>query len=285
MTEVAFNHDFTEVESGARQVLVTNDLGRTIEHHELVYLDGWFGEVVELDGIADNATGYINVDWERKIRSNQVEATDTFTVGNTMYFVPGSGAAGTLTDAAGGTGVAIGTITDEGGTGGAQTWVEFMPFLQQVNTGDHETRITALEAVNTTAEDDPGLPFRKTVTLTAVAAATPIEIIAAAAGKTVYVTNFIAKVDGATSWATTGTVVNLQDDAGTPEVGAAIAVAALTGNAVIGPFTTNVTLSDPISKGDGFTADKGLNVAGDDDFGEGSDLVVTVVGFIADTPA
>lgn len=126
-------YNFTELTLSDTQPLITNDLGRTALMAELVYLDGYFGDVTEQDGIADSATGRINIDSERTIRTEQIEVTDTFTIGNELWFVSGgAGAAGELVDADPGSGtrVAVGIITGEGGTGGAQTYVEFRPYVQ-----------------------------------------------------------------------------------------------------------------------------------------------------------
>lgn len=123
-------YDLSELTMNDRQITVTNNLGRTALSRELVYLDGYFGEVMEYAGIADTASGKININHERKIRTAQIETADTFTAGNVLFFEPGSGAAGKLVDTPTGTTVAVGMINDAGGTGGAQTWVEFRPFAQ-----------------------------------------------------------------------------------------------------------------------------------------------------------
>jgi hypothetical protein len=139
------DYDFSEVTSSDKHVLVTNNLGRTAEYAELVYLDGYFGEIVDTAGIANGATGYINIDADRRVRTKQVEATDTFTKGNTLWFVSGgASAAGTLEDADPGSGTvyACGIITDEEGTGGAQTAVEFRPFVQRLDAADVSAQVT-----------------------------------------------------------------------------------------------------------------------------------------------
>jgi len=127
-------YNFTEKTLSDRHVLVASALGRTALLAEIVYLDGYFGDVTEQDGIATATSGLINIDHERKISTNQMEATDTFTIGNELWFVSGgSGAAGKLVDADPGSGtrVAVGTITGSQGTGGAQTSVEFRPYVQK----------------------------------------------------------------------------------------------------------------------------------------------------------
>lgn len=129
----ANDFDFSQLTINDKQPLITNNLGRAVTIAELVYLDGYFGDVTEQDGIADTATGRINIDSDRVIRTEQIEATDTFTVGNELWFVSGgAGAAGKLEDADPGSGtrVAVGIITEEEGTGGAQTSVTFRPYVQ-----------------------------------------------------------------------------------------------------------------------------------------------------------
>lgn len=133
--------------------------------------------------------------------------------------------------------------------------------------------------------DGGGRPFHKTVTLTAAAAATPVNIVTEAeldTGEVVFIQGFLLSVGGATAWAdATATIVTLQDTAGTPVVAATAAKAQLTGNAQLGPLSTGITLGTPIRTGVGLTAEKGLDVAGDANFGAGSDLSVTVFGVIA----
>ena len=91
-----------------------------------------------------------------------------------------------------------------------------------------------------------GQPFRKTVTITSAAAATPVTILADASvptGKKAYVTGVLGKVNGATVWATTATVV-IQDSAAV--AGVTYAVAGMTGNALLGLTTANVTVAAPL---------------------------------------
>jgi hypothetical protein len=71
----------------------------------------------------------------------------------------------------------------------------------------------------------------------------------------------------------------VQDTAGTPVVGATVAVAGLVGNAMLDEGNTNVTLAAPIADGVGFTTAKGLDIAGNAN-GTGSNLLVTVFGCI-----
>lgn len=132
---------------------------------------------------------------------------------------------------------------------------------------------------------ESGKPFRKTVTLTAAAAATPVNVLLAAtvgAGKKAYVSQILLKVDGATAWEDeTATIVTIQDTADVPVVGATFAKSALTGNAFLGLFSTGVTVDDEISEGEGFTTAKGIDIVADANFAAGSDIIVTVFGYIA----
>ncbi len=132
MTEVKTNtFSFSEVTEKDTQPLVTNDLGRDADSLELVYLDGYFGEVKEAGGIASTEQGRINIDHERTVRTGQIEATDTFVVGQILHFLPGgSSAAGTLIDIPEAGSIPAGIILEEEGAGGAQTSVTFRPFAQ-----------------------------------------------------------------------------------------------------------------------------------------------------------
>ena len=145
---------FSEISVNDKQPVITNNLGRDVTIAELVYLGGYFGDVVDQDGIANSETGRINIDSDRIIRTEQMEATDTFTVGSTIWFVAGgSGAAGVLEDANTGTDYAAGIITGSGGTGGAQTYVEFRPFAQRLDAADVSAQViinTAGIATNVT---------------------------------------------------------------------------------------------------------------------------------------
>lgn len=125
------------------------------------------------------------------------------------------------------------------------------------------------------------VPFRVTGTLTASAAATPVVLIPDSdvpAGFKVFVTSFLARVNGATNWATTANV-KIQDTNATPVDFVTMLVAALTGNARVLPGSANTTLEDAMSLMTGGTTGRGLQVRGNAN-GTGSDLVVTVLGFM-----
>lgn len=129
-----------------------------------------------------------------------------------------------------------------------------------------------------------GFPFVATATITSTAAGTAVSLkpdTAIPAGSKVYVTNFVAKVNGGTAWSGgSNTIVTIQDTNGTPVVFSTIAVAALTGNAELRPGTSNVTSGAAFYLGTGGTAGCGLVVKGDANAGAGSDLTVTVSGLV-----
>ena len=134
--QVKPNFGFTEKYLNENQILVTNNLGRTVEHLELVLLDGYFGEVREMSDIKDSVPGIINIDHLRTVITKQIEVTDTFTVKEVLYFLPGgSGAAGKLRATNEPGSIPVGIITEEEGAGGAQTAVGYRPFIQTKNLG------------------------------------------------------------------------------------------------------------------------------------------------------
>ncbi len=143
------------------------------------------------------------------------------------------------------------------------------------------TDVATLQAVVVANAALGGRFFKKTAKLTSAAAATPVHLLTDAevgSGKKAYVSKIYFSVDGDVNWATT-TKVTLQDTASSPVVGATVAVAGLTANAMIDEGNTNVTLAAPIADGAGFTAAKGLDIVGNAN-GTGSDLIVTVFGCI-----
>lgn len=129
-----------------------------------------------------------------------------------------------------------------------------------------------------------GKTFKKTAILTSAAATTAQTLLTdlETEGGTVYITNIIAKVNGGTAWSGgTFSKAVIQDNAGSPVEQASIAVAGLTGNALLFPSTANVTIGAGISLQSGATAGKGISLVGDNAAGAGSDLYVTIVGYIA----
>lgn len=112
MTEAKVNYNFEEAEVDVTQIEVENDLGRAVEHLELVYLGGYFGEVRAFDGIADGARGIININPNRLIGTTQIEITDTFVLDAALFFNPGgSVAAGELEDTTASGSIEVGIVT------------------------------------------------------------------------------------------------------------------------------------------------------------------------------
>ncbi len=135
MTAYGKNYDFHQETLHDVQQLVTNNTTRKVLHNELVYLDGFFGEVCEIDGIAASASGYISINPNRTIRSAQVADAalmdGDFTVGSTMYFIPQVNAnEGYLVDQndVGAPAIPVGIIV--GVPGDSNDWVTFRPFPQ-----------------------------------------------------------------------------------------------------------------------------------------------------------
>lgn len=151
--------------------------------------------------------------------------------------------------------------------------------------GKLNANFTELYTVTDALQANAGIPFRKTTNITSAAAATPIHVLPAAtvgAGKKAYITGIILNVSGATAWTDlVGTVVNIQDTANSPIVGAIFDKTALLGNVTLGIFSAGCALSAPISQGLGFTTAKGIDIAADANFAAGSDIIITIFGYIA----
>jgi hypothetical protein len=131
-----------------------------------------------------------------------------------------------------------------------------------------------------------GIPFMRTVTMTAAQSAAGVVIVPDSVVPTlskVYVTGFRLNVTGATAWTdSTATLVRIRDNAGSPATGITFAKAALTGNRVIDSLdTTNVTGAAPLLTNAGFTAGYGIKIIGDAVFANGSTISIMVAGYIA----
>ena len=132
MVEVKNNaYDFSEKTDGGSpgdtQPLITNGQGRAFLPFEIVLNSAapfYCGEVREAGGIADTATGRININHNRVIRTNQFSGT--IAAGVEVYFQPGgAGAAGAIVPIAGKSAGSIKFGRCEGvGTG----WVEIRPY-------------------------------------------------------------------------------------------------------------------------------------------------------------
>ena len=157
---------------------------------------------------------------------------------------------------------------------GVVRFVGIDPVLMSAAIGD-------LEAIVANNSELAGRPFMATATLTSATAATPVVVLAAAevtGTQKAYIHGVFMSVDGGTAWGTTATVA-IQDSAAAPVVGCTAAVAGLTANAMLMIPSTSITLAAPIADGVGFTAAKGINVAGNAN-GTGSNLLVTIFGYI-----
>jgi len=154
MTDKKVNFNFEESYLGEKQIVVTNNLGRTVKHLELVSLDGYFGECREFDGIVTTAKGLINIDSDREIRTNQINTDDTFTLGSVVYFVPGgSSAAGVLRAQTEATAIAVGICTFIN----AGVAIGFRPFVQRLsepNIVDVVYNSDAVKVTTVVVDDD-----------------------------------------------------------------------------------------------------------------------------------
>ena len=132
-TEVKKNYGFHAERLSHFQPKVTNNSGRTVKRLELVYLDGFFGEVLEVDGIADSAEGVINIDPFRLIRTQQVADNQNFGAGDVVWFKPQDGSdEGELYDSKDAANfVPVGTIV----AGADNDYVVFKSFQQDFSFG------------------------------------------------------------------------------------------------------------------------------------------------------
>ncbi len=86
-------------------------------------------------------------------------------------------------------------------------------------------------------------------------------------------------MSGGTAWTdATATVVKIQDLAAAAAI--TLAKAGLTANAMLVPGTGNTTLAALLTGQSGLTASRGLQVVGDANFAAGSDLKISVSGYI-----
>ncbi len=96
--------------------------------------------------------------------------------------------------------------------------------------------------------------------------------------ESIYITHIVVRNTGATAWTDSiATKVSLQDTNSSPVVVVDIAKAAITDAAVICIDTANVTKGAGLS---GLTAGKGLIAKPDASFAAGTDLLITVMGYI-----
>jgi len=128
--------------------------------------------------------------------------------------------------------------------------------------------------------------FSKTIRLPALTAGTRVHSFSEAdipEGKKIYPLGFFLLLDGETAWTGgTGTKVYIADS-GIDLIyrfAGILATQLIPGN-YIGPASEGVTLEAELGMSLGCRTGKGIDVMADGDFAEGSDLVVTVYGYMA----
>lgn len=160
------------------------------------------------------------------------------------------------------------------------TWVTFTCTDPVIVASD----VPTLQAIVEDITELAGRAFISTATLTSALATTPVSIVAdvdVTGTEKVYITDVLVRVNGADAWVGTGTVVIIRDRNGAPVTAVSLAKAQLTGNTTLFKHSTGVTLGSNILLGTGLTAAKGIELVADGTFEtSGSDLVVTVVGYI-----
>jgi len=146
MTAVTTNYSFFEEQLSKVQIEVKNELGRDVENNELVIIDGLFGNVVDFEGIVDDARGLIDITTDRVISTTQIDTSDTFAVDDIVYFLSGKAAAAgklIVTNDSGAVAVGICTKINNG------TSVSLRPFAQ--NNGVVNAPKTIVHKITATA--------------------------------------------------------------------------------------------------------------------------------------
>jgi len=141
MAMTAYEENYNFHEETLQDVLqeVTNNTTRALLHNELVYLSGYFGEVCEPVSIGAGLKGYININHNRTIRTEQVGTgallSGDFAVGGTVYVIPqvnGSEALlvnqNAIAHPAKPVGICVAFAADN-------SWVTFRPFVQTADLG------------------------------------------------------------------------------------------------------------------------------------------------------
>lgn len=127
--------------------------------------------------------------------------------------------------------------------------------------------------------------FSKTARLSALVASTRVHVLAEADipdGKTIHPLGFFILLDGEVAWTGgSGTTVYIADS-GVDLIYrfAAIQATQLVAGNYISPTAEGVTLEAEFGMSLGCRAGKGIDVLADDNFASGSDLVVTVYGYM-----
>ena len=258
-----------------------NSLGAAVVQDEFVVMDG--KSLIVKDALASLDVGAFENAYGAIVQAGDyVPGQDTFAAaGLAVYFEPVTRKFSNTASAAN---YLVGhTIAAKSGT--VIKFIACDPILIGADASTMAAAIAADEASIANITELAGRPFRKTVTLTAAAAGTPVSVVPAGevgAVEKVYITDFDLSVGGGTAWTdSTGTGLTLQDTASSPVVAATFAKAQLTSQAQLGKHSAGVTLGTPLRTFAGLTAAKGLDLVGDSNFDAGSDITVQVSGFIA----
>lgn len=123
--------------------------------------------------------------------------------------------------------------------------------------------------------------FRAEMTLTALLAGAAITGLTAAKvnGRTVKINHIVGVVTGGVPWAVTGTYIQVQQTDGTNVL--RIPIATLVANAILNLNSANAVLGTAFRSNFGkLVAGQGLQLAGDANFGSGSDIQFTITGWM-----
>jgi hypothetical protein len=139
-------YGFHEQTLSDRAMPITNTTTRTLLNNELVIFGGVFGNVLATEGIGAAATGLVNINSERSIKTNQLADGADFAVGGTVYIVAGTNdaPAGLTNSSAGNTAIGIVVEIDPADI---QLYVVFRPFSQFTETAGLQAEIDALDAI------------------------------------------------------------------------------------------------------------------------------------------
>lgn len=149
---------FHEDKLSVTQVTVENTSGSDYDQGDLVYEQGYFGNVVSPDGIADGSTGVIDINSERIIQTTQIESTDTFaesTDGSPAIVYFDRDNAELRDTNAGDSFIPVGTLVN-GGAKGSNSYIEFKPFAQVSGAEGQAESILKTATVELTADEIVG---------------------------------------------------------------------------------------------------------------------------------
>ena len=145
--KVRGTYGFHEQTLSDRTFLVKNETGRTVLQNELVIIGGVFGNVLEHKGIEDGASGLVNINSDRTIKTAQLADGATFTVGGVVYGVAGDSTNPVGLTHTGGGNTAVGRVI-EIDPATPQRYVVFRPFVQPSPLDVNESRLDALENID-----------------------------------------------------------------------------------------------------------------------------------------